>query len=588
MYRTAIEDFGFTDGFDPTGEHAGTAWGLYSQLLLRTLLTYRHVAGPAGEQVVPDLATSVPAPTDGGLTYTFHLKAGVRFGPPLDRPITSRDIAYAFQRINTRSLMAQYGSSYDGVIQGMDGNAAAPEDPVSGISTPDDSTIVFHLVRPTGDFPYRLTLPATAPTPVEVGRCFTKFGTYGRDLIASGPYMLAGEQDLNVSSCSAIEPIGGFDPTSRLAVVRNPSYDPRTDDPTVRENNVDGVSIVIDTNPSDIFRRIRSGQLDGSFAGLPPVDELGADLADPALQPGVHIDPGNETTYLFMNLLVPPFDDVHVRRAVAWLIPKASMLRAGGGPDTGAIATHVLPPIVLPFSGPSYDPYPSVGGDGDLARARAEMAMSRYDANHDGRCDPPVCTDVLYVSPLVTPYPSYTALIEAALARIGIHLKPRELDTGTAYTTVAFVKSLIPIGVATAATDYPDPFTFMAPLFGSAGIICVGESNFAEVGMNPELASRCGVSSTYRAALRHDGETYPSIDADINRCAPLVGAARSACWEGVDRKLMEDVVPWVPFLWGSHVSITGATVTKYGFDQFSGIVSLCHIAVENGISPPNG
>src|SRR6266567_3855988 len=105
VYRTAIEDFGFTDGFDPTGEHAGTAWGLYSQLLLRTLLTYRHVAGPAGEQVVPDLATSVPAPTDGGLTYTFHLKAGVRFGPPLDRPITSRDIAYAFQRINTRSLM---------------------------------------------------------------------------------------------------------------------------------------------------------------------------------------------------------------------------------------------------------------------------------------------------------------------------------------------------------------------------------------------------------------------------------------------------------------------------------------------------
>ncbi len=44
-YRTAIEDFGFTNAFDPTGEYLGTAWGLYSDLLTRTLVTYKHIDG---------------------------------------------------------------------------------------------------------------------------------------------------------------------------------------------------------------------------------------------------------------------------------------------------------------------------------------------------------------------------------------------------------------------------------------------------------------------------------------------------------------------------------------------------------------
>ena len=57
VFRTAIEDFGFTGAFDPTGEYLGTAFGLYSQLMLRNLVTYKHVEGAAGDVIVPDLAT---------------------------------------------------------------------------------------------------------------------------------------------------------------------------------------------------------------------------------------------------------------------------------------------------------------------------------------------------------------------------------------------------------------------------------------------------------------------------------------------------------------------------------------------------
>ena len=215
--------------------------------------------------VYPDLATDNGTVTNNGTTYTFHLKSGIMFGPPVNRPITSKDVAYAFQRINTKALVAQYGFYYDGVIKGMDGSAKNADTLISGIQTPDDSTIVFNLTQPTGDFLYRLTMPATAPIPQEVAKCFTTAGGYGRDLVSSGPYMFQGADAVDMSSCDSIKPMAGFDPTKFMKLVRNPKYDPKTDTTAMRQNFINGVDIEIDTNTSDIFNKIQSGQLDGSI-----------------------------------------------------------------------------------------------------------------------------------------------------------------------------------------------------------------------------------------------------------------------------------------------------------------------------------
>jgi len=314
-YRTAIEDFGFTGAFDPTGEYLGTAWGLYSDLLLRTLMTYKHVVGLPGDQLVPDLAQSAPQVSSDQLTYTFQLKSGVNFGPPVSRAITSKDIEYAFRRIETKALVAQYGFYYDGTIQGMNGPQDKMPADISGIDSSNPNQIVFHLQQPTGDLLYRLAMPATAPIPEEVGKCFTKAGDYGRDVISSGPYMIRGEDQLNISSCSTIKPISGFDPTKRMTIVRNPKYNPSTDSTSDRENNIDGVDITIDTNTSDIFDKIAAGELDGSWSSVPPPEVLQNYLTDPNLKPNLHSDPGDRTWYITMNTLTPPFDDVHVRKA---------------------------------------------------------------------------------------------------------------------------------------------------------------------------------------------------------------------------------------------------------------------------------
>src|SRR5690242_9898769 len=63
---------------DPQVDYTLQEW----QLLILShdgLVAFRRVAGPAGAQIVPDLATAVPKPTDGGKTYTFTLRSGIKF-----------------------------------------------------------------------------------------------------------------------------------------------------------------------------------------------------------------------------------------------------------------------------------------------------------------------------------------------------------------------------------------------------------------------------------------------------------------------------------------------------------------------------
>ena len=53
-------------------------------------------------------------------------------------------------------------------------------------------------------------------------------------MISSGPYMIEGSDQLDITSCDTMKPISGFNPEKFLHLVRNPNYDPATDSPEVR------------------------------------------------------------------------------------------------------------------------------------------------------------------------------------------------------------------------------------------------------------------------------------------------------------------------------------------------------------------
>ena len=480
-----------------------------------------------------------PAPESGRRSRPGSCgKSGLKSGPPVNRAITSKDIEYAFEGINIAPLVAQYGQYYFGTIKGMDGKAKSPQ-PISGIETPDDSTIIFHLTKPTGDFLYRVSMPATAPIPQEVGKCFTKAGDYGRFIISSGPYMLKGSDKLNISSCSAMKPISGFDPTKQLLLVRNPSYHQSSDD--LRTNNVDGIQVSIDTNVNDIFNKVESGSLDASFTSQPPKPILQQYLTQPDKKNLIHFDSGDRTWYITMNWTTPPFDDIHVRKAANLIMDKAAMLQAWGGPSFG---------------------------------------QSKYDSNKDGICDAPACSNLVMINRNVAPWTDLEPVVVNSLGKIGIKVKPRELAASAAYTTIQTVRNNIPIALnAGWGKDYADPYTFAGPLFAGTSIIPTDNTNYALVGLTPSEASAVG-------ARIPAGVNIPNVDTDINDCEkiPATDPSRTTCWTNLDRKVMETAVPWVPYLWADNPTVANPSLTHYEFDQFSGYISPTEIAVNNKIN----
>ena len=574
-----VTSMDFTSGFDPSGEYLATSFGFMGQALIRTLVNYRHVAGEPGNEVLPDLAAEEPEISEDGLTYTFHIREGVEFGPPVERQVTCDDVLYAFERIGTESVGAQYGFYYENTIEGLADFKEGKADEISGIQCEDEMTIVFTLTEPTGDFLYRLAMPAAGPIPREVGSCFEKAGEYGRYVISSSSYMLEGSEDLNIDKgCKGMKPISGYDPSKGLTLVRNPNYDPETDNPELRANNIDRFEYRINTNEDDIFRRVESGDI--QMAQTPTQQALRRFSTNPDLEDQLHVNSGDRTWYITMNLAAPPFDDIHVRKAMNLVMDKEALQRAWGGPIQGEIATHIVPDAMLGESLADYDPYATPNHAGDVDAAKEEMKQSKYDKDGDGVCDDPVCEGVIHFSRAESPWTEMIPVIEASAKKLGIELKTREL--ADAYPPIQDVSNLIPIAsVPGWGKDYPDPYTFVGFLFDGRNILAEGNTNYSLVGLNAETAAGLEKDGGFQFPAGVDLNAIPSVDADIDACQDLTDAdERTECWAGVDKKLMEEVVPWIPYLDATNITVTSSDVTKWEFDQMAGEASIVHMAVD--------
>ncbi len=126
--------------------------------------------------------------------------------------------------------------------------------------------------------------------------------------------------------------------------------------------------------------------------------------------------------------------------------------------------------------------------------------------------------------------------------------------------------------------DYADASTFMV-LFDSSSILPQGNVNYALVGLTPEFAQESNIKGNV--------ENIPSVDEQINECEPLTGDERLTCWKELDKYLMEEVVPWVPYLDATNVDVLGPAVTAYEYDQFSGEAAFSRLAVDPSLQEGN-
>ena len=573
IFRHQVVEMPFDRDLDPTSEYTALGFALFSNLLLRPLMNYRHVAGEAGMEVLPDLAAEMPTISDDGLTYEFTLREGVRFGPPVNRPITSHDVAYAFERMAMPSAGARYNYYFTSAIDGMHEFTDGVGRSISGIETPDDDTIVFHLTRPTGDFLKRLAMPAAAPLPEEIAACFYDADEYGRYLVASGPFMIEGSGRIG-TECGDLRPASGFVPDKRLTLVRNPSYDPATDDPAIRAPGFARYEMTVEKDVDQIYERIEDGRVDLTSGG-PSLDVIRRFTSQRSLRDNLHVESGDRLWYISMNLTEPPFEDVHVRRAANYVMDKDFLVRAWGGDIQGEVATHVLPDDMLDGLLEDFDPYGSRNHAGSVSAARREMKKSRYDRNGDGICDAAECKRVVHVTRSSSPWPALTDIMESSLKKIGIELETRFEDD--AYGAIQRVPNDVAITSAPGwVKDYSDPFSFLGFLFDGRNITTDANVNYSLVGLSDDRARELGIDPP--------ADDVPSIDPDIDRCvAESDPDERVGCWAALDRKLMLEIVPWIPYLDAHKLVVTSDAVRPYEFDQFSGEISFAHVGIDRSL-----
>ena len=172
--------------------------------------------------------------------------------------------------------------------------------------------------------------------------------------------------------------------------MRNPSYDPATDD--TRPAYPDRIEATIGGDVADLFNKVETGEVDyvADVSSAPANVLAGVQHQPRQAASSCTRYQQNAVTYISMNLGVPPFDDVHVRKALNFAYDKAGGRQLAGGALTGTNAGHIFPDGLLDNKLKDYNPYATEGDDGDIELAKAEMAQSKYDTDGDGVCDDPV------------------------------------------------------------------------------------------------------------------------------------------------------------------------------------------------------
>ena len=225
----------------------------------------------------------------------------------MNREVTSADVKYAIERGFKPQVAGQYVGAYMGDLVGLKAFQDGKADEISGITTPDDQTIVFKLARPRGAIVAgALSLPASAPVPKEYAQKFDRRtpSAYGNNQVATGPYMVENDESGKIT---------GYTPGVEIKLVRNPNWDASTD---YKPAYLDSITIKEGNEPDVASRQILEGNalVSGDFQ-LPAAILSRVSKGDQKDQM-VLTPPTGRFRYIAVRTDRPPFDNPDVRRAL--------------------------------------------------------------------------------------------------------------------------------------------------------------------------------------------------------------------------------------------------------------------------------
>jgi len=439
------------DSMDPGGTYYASNWN-FTRYYATPLMTYASCVGSCGSKLIPALAAKPGVSSNNNTVWTYTIKSGMKFSD--GQPITSADVKYAVMRTFAKEVLPA-GPVYFQTL--LAGNAASYKGPyknkgvdLTSVTTPNSTTVVFHLNKPFADFNYVAAIPQTAPVPQNKDTG----STYQLHPVSSGPY--------EVQSATL---------NKQFVLVPNPNWNPALD-PAVHQL-ASKIILNINPNANDIDNRLIAGDIQMDMAGTGVQSAARAKiLTNNTLKQSSDNPITGFMWFIYINQQVAPLNNIHCRMAIEFAANKTTLQDAYGGPYQGSVATTAMPPTVIGYS--KFDLY-NAGShpSGDIASAKNQLKL----------CGQPngFTTGMAYRSDRPRDTAAAQAL-QASLATAGIHLQLKGFPSGTYYSTFAGVPTYNKthgIGLATGGwgPDWPDAYGWGWALFDGQSIGTAGNTN---------------------------------------------------------------------------------------------------------------
>jgi peptide/nickel transport system substrate-binding protein len=461
----------------------------FARLYSMQLMTYRSCPGACGLQLVPDLATGPGVVSDHGLVWTYHIRPDVRFEN--GQTVTSADVKYGIERTYAKSVLPNGPDYYQVLLQ--DSSYSGPyasRVPLASITTPNATTIQFHLVAPFSDFNYVVANPES--TPVQPSWDTGQHGGARFELHpeSTGPYEFR-----------------SYTLNKQLTLVPNPYWNPATD-PEVRQL-VSKIIVNMGMKAATVDSNLLAHRADIDLAGsgVRPATQAKI-LSTPSLKADADDAITGYVRFVYINLRVIP--NLHCREAIEYAANKSALQAAYGGPVTGGIASTVLPPNIVGYQ--QFDKYNALsmpGGDQPAATRQLKL------------CGMPKGFATRIAYPAAGPQDARAAeALRAALAAVRIRANPVGYPPGQYYTAFAGDPPYVhahDLGVAFGAwrASWPDGYGFLDELANGNAIAADGGNvNISEIN-DP------AINSLFAAAVADDN-----------------AVTRAALWPEIDRRIM--------------------------------------------------
>ena len=474
------------------------------------LVGYRQVGGVQGNAIVPDLASAIPDPTDGGRTYVFHLRRGIRFST--GRPVTPADVTASFVR---EFKIPGPGTSFYSAIVGATACETHPKrcTLAHGVVADDAaSTVTFHLSQPDPNFLQELTLPFVDVLPA---------GTPARDtgthpLPATGPYE-----------------IQRYQPNQDMVFVRNPDFHQWSAQaqPAGYPNRM---YLKIGLPLEDATTEVEKGEADWMY-DTPPSDRLGSLAAQYPSQ--IHINPTTQVYYMAMNVRVAPFNNLKVRRALNYAVDRAAVVGLEGGTRLAQPTCQILPPKFPAYS--PYCPYTADPGSGHWTAPNLARAKQLIAASHTAGQSVTVESLPDDTSKNISLY--FVSLLD----RLGYHTSLKTLTPSVEYPYVQDSRNKAQISLSYWSPDYNAASDFLNVSVGCAGF-------HAGSTASPNLSEFCDPAIQRMTARALTVQEHDQAAAD-----PL--------WTKIDRATT-DQAPEVPLFVANKLDLVSKRLGDYEFN----------------------